>query len=115
MAVYTRFVLETQDDEVSNSDHDDDTHPVKSNEGLGTEDSQDDESSSEDDPDWGCLEDSTATEEIDGDDDECSSSTDDKDDSRNTLRCVQYFTLSTQFFLIDNTQLINLYEDNISF
>ena len=74
---------------------------------MSTEDSQGDKSSSEDDPDWGSLEDSAATEEIDSDDDESSSSIDDKDDSRNTLRCVQYFTLSTQFFLLDNTQLIN--------
>ena len=71
---------------------------------MSTEDSRGDESSS---PDWGSLEDSAATEEIDSDDDESSSSIDDKDDSRNTLRCVQYFTLSTQFFLLDNTQLIN--------
>ena len=55
---------------------------------LGVEDSQDDKSSSEDNPDWGSLEDSAVNEEIDGDDDECSSSIDDKDDSRNTLRCV---------------------------
>lgn len=74
---------------------------------MSTEDSQGDESSSEDDPAWGSLEDSVATEEIDSDGDESSSSIDDKDDSRNTLRCVQYFTLSTQFFLLDNTQLIN--------
>lgn len=74
---------------------------------MSTEDSQGDESSSEDDPDWESLEDSAATEEIDSYDDESSSSIDDKDDSRNTLRCVQYFTLSTQFFLLDNSQLIN--------
>ena len=57
-----------------------------------------DKSSCEDDPDWGSLEDSAVTEEIDGDDDESSSSIDDKDDSRNTLRCVQYFTVHTVLF-----------------
>lgn len=83
-------MLKTKSDELSNSNHDDDTRPAESNEVLDllcTEDSQDDESSSEDDPDWGSLEDSAVTEEIDGDDGESSSSIDDKDDSRNTLRC----------------------------
>ena len=93
--------MKTQSDELSNSNHDDDTRSAESNEVLDvlcTEDSQDDESSSEDDPDWGSLEDSAVTEEIDGDDDESSSSIDDKDDSRNTLRCVQYFTVYTVLF-----------------
>jgi len=71
---------------------------AESNEALCTEDSQDDESSSENDPDWGSLEDNAVTEEIDGDDDESSSSIDDKDDSKNTLKCVQYFTVYTVLF-----------------
>ena len=64
----------------------------------GTQGSQDDESSSEDDPDWGSLEDSAVTEDIDSDDDESSRGIDDKDDSRNTLRCVQYFTVYSSFY-----------------
>ena len=71
---------------------------AESNEALCTEDSQDDESSSENDPDWGSLEDNAVTEEIDGDDDKSSSSIDDKDDSKNTLKCVQYFTVYTVLF-----------------
>lgn len=94
-----------QDDDLSNRD-DDDTGQAKTNthlhENSAAEDSQDEESTFEEDPDWRSLEESVEAKENYGDDDQCYSSNAEKDDSRNTLRCVLFFLKKQHFKKVTN-------------